>query len=153
MAKPGWKRHKQDWREFVTEQPNGCLYWNGKPNNYGYGQVRWNKRHGLAHRIVFWLVNGEIPEGAMVLHRCDNRMCVNPEHLYLGDNAQNVADMMERGRSCKGRERPRRLSPDDVRSIRQSPKPGVELAREYGVSEQHISMIKVGRRWGNLKCA
>lgn len=71
--------------------PNGCWEWIGHRNRDGYGQ-------GLAHRRAWKSVNGPIPEGMMVLHRCDNRPCCNPRHLYLGTAQDNIFDAMARGR-------------------------------------------------------
>ena len=152
MPRLGWKKNKRDWRDFVTEQPNGCISWNGTPKPNGYCRVRWNKRNDYAHRAVFRIVHGDIPDGAMVLHHCDNRQCVNPEHLYLGDHAQNMADMRKRERSCKGRAHPlRRLTPGEVLRIRTSNEMGKALAAELGISPQHLCQIRKGRHYADVK--
>jgi hypothetical protein len=80
-----------------------CWEWTGKKNNKGYGMIRTtgNKSDSfrLAHRISWFLANGDIPEGFHVLHRCDNPGCVNPDHLFLGTHLENMRDKLSKGRA------------------------------------------------------
>ena len=78
---------------------NGCEVWTGELNEKGYGRRRFRDgKNRRIHRVVWELRNGPIPDGLLVCHRCDNPPCCNPEHLFLGTHADNVLDMMAKGR-------------------------------------------------------
>lgn len=84
-------------------QKNKCVEWQENLTSNGYGKCCVAAKTQSAHRISYQLFKGEIPKKMLVLHRCDNRKCINPEHLYLGDQKQNIKDMDERGRRGKRR--------------------------------------------------
>ena len=109
----------------------------------------------LAHRVVYELLVGPIPYGKMVLHHCDNRKCVNPDHLYTGTHQNNMDDMVERGRSkanglVKEKHPRAKLTWEEVNAIRNKYSIGftqVVLAEEYGVCQVQVSSIVRGETW------
>ena len=141
----------------------GCWEWIAARTPLGYGQVRFRGTRELAHRVSWILLKGEIPPDqstrygtACVLHRCDNPSCVNPEHLFLGNQADNANDAVGKGRwgkrGCKGEKHGRALlTESDVIAIRKSGKPTRALAAEYAVSQSAIAHILKGRTWGHVK--
>ena len=144
------------WEKVIVKGPDVCWEWKGGCNNYGYGAF-WsfhNKVEG-AHRVSWKLHNGPIPRGMCVLHHCDNPLCVNPAHLFLGTKADNTKDMMLKGRQpaismirhpgeSNGRAK---LTEKEVRIIRGKLYSGSILAREYGVSQSQICRIIKGNTW------
>jgi hypothetical protein len=76
-----------------------CWEWTGHKMSSGYGQVNFNKKGWLTHRLFWTIFNGEIPNGLWVLHHCDNPSCVRPSHLFLGTNSDNQQDSVNKGRN------------------------------------------------------
>ncbi len=142
--------------KFEKRGPDECWPWTAGTNAGGYGWFGFNGRTRLAHRVSWTLNIGEIPEGLHVLHRCDNRPCVNPAHLFLGTQLDNVADRVAKGRSgggslC-GEDHPRvKLTAEKVAEIRARYVPRVVtqefLAKEYGVTRGNIHAIVSGKTW------
>lgn len=133
----------------VTE--SGCWLWDAGVKSNGYGQFTLNGKEDRAHRASWVLFNGEIPEGMQVLHKCDNRLCVNPHHLFLGTPADNMADKVAKARQGKGLTHPCcTITADTVRKIRGLIKSGTaqrSIAKMLGVSESMISEIKHNKRY------
>lgn len=92
----------QRFDELVNKHESGCWLWTGWKNPDGYGKVRFQGRRLFAHRFSYERVNGLVPHGLVVRHTCDQRSCVNPDHLVVGTQADNIRDMVSRGRQRSG---------------------------------------------------
>lgn len=137
----------------VPEPNTGCWLWMRGMTACGYGSLavaRMGIRENRANRLAWMAAHGRIPKGMHVLHRCDTRACVNPDHLFLGSNRDNVADRVAKGRSdgAKGiGHGMSKLTDEAVREIRASDKPSSELARQFGVHRMTIRRVRYGRSW------
>jgi HNH endonuclease len=130
-----------------------CILYTGYIDQTGYGVSQRNLKRDKAHRWAWIETFGEIPGGLCVLHKCDVRACINPEHLFLGTHADNIADMVSknRQRGAKGETAGQaKLTESQVLEIRQSPNSCYALARQFGVWPTQISRIKRGVRWKHL---
>ena len=141
------------WKN-VDRQEGGCWVWTAAKASTGYGCFH-DKRPYRTHRYSWLIHNGPIPAGLLVLHKCDNRLCINPDHLFLGTHAENSQDMVNKGRS-KGpnnageKHGESKLTDAAVREIRESPLKGRELAAKFGVSESAVSMVRRGKSWTHV---
>lgn len=139
-----------------ADNPNdgGCWEWSGARFPTGYGQAR---KKEYAHRLAWRLFNGPIPLGGQVLHKCDNPPCVNPSHLYVGNDADNRRDARERRRFSGGGKGPSKLNSSQVIEIKKlregqfshlsQEKASAEIASRYGVSRFTVRSILTGKNW------
>lgn len=146
----------QERFDLYAQKGEGCWRWLSYIDPQGYGRLHYNRKPMLANRLSYLLHFGEIPEGKMVCHKCDNPSCVNPDHLFLGSQSDNMADMYtkgrERKRGKKGTTHPQaKLTDDAVRAIRASKSSDAELAKSHGVSRPTIHSIRVGKTWQHVK--
>lgn len=149
-----------------VNQSTQCWEWTGPRVRNGYGYLGVDYKHVYAHRFSYELVHGLIPDGLHVCHRCDNRSCCNPEHLFLGTAAENLADMRSKGRAASANQTRHpgetngraKLSVADVVAIRseyrkQSRSHGSRaLARKFGVHDSLIRGIVRGDVWKEAVC-
>jgi len=133
---------------------SGCWVWMGTTTVRGYGQIESNKRKYYAHRASYEAFIGKIPEGMYVCHACDNVYCVNPNHLFLGTQKQNLEDMVKKGRSTRGEKNPMaKLDEDKVSFIKRGIAMGHSdfgLSLAWGVSRQTINSIRNNKVWSHV---
>jgi len=152
------------WGKVDVGNKDECWDWKASTRTDGYGQLQRGRRgDGVlsAHRASWIIHYGEIPEhdsyhGMCVCHTCDNKLCVNPAHLFLGTNEDNMKDKVKKGIQMRGSKVPQsKLSEEDVieiREIKQSIGLSQQcLAKMFGVSNGTISMIINNKRWTWLK--
>lgn len=148
---------RQDFEAHI-DKSGDCWLWMRHTNKSvnGYGEVRYEKRKWRAHRLMWVLTHGEIPDGLHVCHKCDNPLCVKPDHLFLGTIADNAHDRDRKGRNYHGTDcHTAKLNDETVRAIRLEYAANKckypELAAKYGVSVSAISDIVLGITWKHVK--
>lgn len=156
------KSAKERLASKVAVADSGCWEWAGGRFDTGYGAFSVRGKTRYAHRVSYAEFVGPIPDGHMVCHHCDNPCCINPEHLFLGTAADNMADKAAKGRSNRGeKSNTSRLTERQVVVIKQFLRrhpplrgqhggPCTFLARWFGVTQTAISLIHAGKNWGWL---
>jgi hypothetical protein len=143
--------------EKFTIKGESCWIWTGVTNGRGYGKFYvTNSLHYLAHRVSWYLVNGKIPDGKFLLHTCDNPRCVNPDHLHLGTQTDNMRDMCQKGRHVSwdssgennGAAKLTKKQVDEMRLIyAQGGSSYRKLMIRYGISKSQVSRIINRQSW------
>lgn len=136
------------WDYVDKGEPGECWEWQAGVNGKGYGYFKVQGESVGAHRISYRLINGPIEDGLCVCHTCDNPACVNPAHLWLGTQSDNLKDAAKKLRNPG--QTSAQLDPADVEEIRDRYERGEtqqKLGDEFGVSQPEISRIVNGRRW------
>lgn len=142
-------------RVAITANPEKCWRWLNSEQGSGYGTFMYHGIKIRSHRLAYLLTKGEIPEGMVIMHLCDNRMCVNPAHLEAGTTRDNVRDMYKKGRAAykgpRGPQNPNvKLTKDVIPDIRARLARGEmlnDIAARYGVKRTAIRYIKIGKTW------
>lgn len=141
------KRFDDKW---VRNEETGCHQWTSTKGANGYGHFWLDGETVSAHRVAWELHNGPIPDLAVIRHKCDNPMCVNPDHLEIGTNVDNVADRHERNRDARGsRQGLAKLTDAKARRIFADTRTQDVIAAEYGVHQSQVSNIKRRRTWAH----
>lgn len=146
------------WKKVrISDDVEACWLWAGSTTTRGYGSYWHNRKSRLAHRVSYEIHKGPIPPGLNVLHACDNPLCVNPQHLSVGDQVQNMGECSDRGRigNQRGeRNSSAKLTDQQVAVILAAPNHrGVTsaLARQFGVTPAAVSLIRRGKNWRHLR--
>lgn len=152
------KRYTAFEQWLVRDERTGCLNFTGGKVGIGYGRLRVGRKLVLAHRHAYELAMGEIPDGMIVCHRCDNPSCCNPDHLFLGSQMDNMSDRSGKGRygsQARGTDNgAAKLTDVDVAEIRRLVSSGAkqkDVAAQFGVTQPLISMIALRKNWDHLK--
>jgi hypothetical protein len=144
--------HERLMRYASPEPTSGCWLWTASLDGKGYGQLGvltpTGKRPRRAHRLMLQHHTGMDGEGLDACHRCDNRACVNPDHLYWGTRKHNLADMVQRNRQWA-----QKLTADAARDIVARVASGEQyksIAADYGVERAAVCAVIRGRTWGHV---
>lgn len=158
------------WAKVLKQGPDECWVWQGNRHDVvkGYGRIKVGGRREFVHRFSWMLANGD-PGELWVLHRCDNTLCVNPRHLFLGTVLDNNDDKVIKGRQAKGntsgarrhpemvargeRQHSAKLTEDHVRAIRLARRGGesyARLAARYGICTSTLAALLTGRTWKHV---
>jgi hypothetical protein len=145
---------KNAFEENFEPSREGCWLWKATVGSHGYGQLSFASTAMTAHRVAWQLYRGDIPQGLFVLHKCDVRLCVNPDHLFLGTHADNMSDCQSKQRNAHGdRHGNAKLTEEQAREIKNSPANrgvGSFLSKKFGISRATISEIRNGSTWKHL---
>jgi len=158
MGRPARPEIERFWEQVPVRADGACWEWAGSRLAAGYGRfgrkVDGHWKTLLAHRVSWEYRNGPVPDGLAVLHKCDNRPCVNPDHLFVGTGADNMADKVAKGRQYRPvgvLNSQAKLNDELVAGIREAYRAGSEsqaaIGRRYGVSQTLIGRIVRGEVW------
>lgn len=162
MAKRHLKLRASLWDRFhdkISPEPNsGCWLWTGATKELGYGVIGLGRREegtAKAHRVAYHLYCGPIEDGQVICHKCDNPLCVNPDHLFAGTLKDNSRDCAAKGRNFIPDNRGERakwakLTDDAVLDIMKREMRGADYARKYGVSKSAVYNIWAGLSWKSI---
>lgn len=151
-------RYREMFDDKVIENDEGCWGWKSFLNSTGSGMLGVVGSMISAYRLSYILHKGPIPQGLLVLHKCHNRICTRPDHLYLGTNKDNTRDMIEAGRNRFSKQHSllcTKLNPEKVSIIKRLLREGEltqqVIANKFGVSRGTVQDIKRNKMWRNIE--
>jgi hypothetical protein len=147
------KDRERFWKNTDVRSSDECWIWKRSVFRFGHGRFTMDSKNMQAHRAAWMLIKGEIPDGLCVLHRCDNPPCVNPRHLFLGTQLDNLKDRDDKLRTARGQRGGRaKLTEQDVFLIRSAAGivPQSALATQFGVCQASISLIVHRKTWAHI---
>lgn len=141
------------WKK--VQKSDGCWIWTGAKTNKGYGVIRRADKNYLAHRFSYTLKNGPISDGVFICHKCDNPLCVNPDHHFEGDNSANMRDCFSKGRGkiplMKGENHPNSKITENIakhiRILKESGLTEQKIADYLGATKRIVNMVSSGKTW------
>lgn len=140
-------------RNSIPEPNSGCRIWIGSVTSGGYGNVGVERSTKRAHRVAWELVHGTVPDNLFVCHKCDNRLCINDDHLFVGTRSDNMQDMIRKGRAnypLGSKATASKLTESEVIEIVKDRRTNETVASAYGVHEDTVRDIRKGRSWAWL---
>ncbi|MEK6884344.1 MAG: HNH endonuclease signature motif containing protein [Nanoarchaeota archaeon] len=152
------KKAKQRLLKRIEKVKSGCWIWKRSKTDVGYGHLTFDGIYYSAHRFSYIIYKGEIPKGLFVLHKCDNRLCVNPKHLFVGNQSDNMKDCYIKNRHARisvlGQEAwNSKLKDKDVVKIKKLYKMGLiqkKIAEMFNVDRSLISRVINNKRWKHI---
>lgn len=148
--------------KIMINAQSGCWEWTAAVGGAGYGKMQWHGRLEIAPRIAYQIVHGAIPSGLHICHRCDNPLCVRPDHLFAGTRSDNMRDCRSKGRmkgiitseSVRGEHNTKaKMTDAQVVALRADRSAGLSLsalARKYGISKSMVKFIVDGKNWRHV---
>jgi len=138
----------------MVDTSKSCWEWTGRLNKHGYGQISAGNTELLAHRAAYFLSNNDFNKSLCVLHKCDNRKCCNPKHLYQGTHAENMLDMKIKGRrknintkESNGRSKINQQIADKIRELKKTGLRLVDISNIYSISNSSVSRVCRMENW------
>lgn len=138
---PIWERIRRSYKVCPV---TGCFNWIRDRSMAGYGRISYLSKRIYAHRLVWTLHNGPIPRHLHVCHHCDNPRCVNPDHLFLGTNHDNIKDKQIKGRAAK------KLTHQEIIEIRNDPRSSAQVAKSFKIDASMVRLIRSRKSWNHI---
>lgn len=137
----------------ISIDKNKCWNWNGDSQKNGYGKFASHNKQWVTHRWSWIFHNGSIPIGLLCCHKCDNKKCANPDHLFIGTQKDNIQDALKKKRIPVGENRyGAKVTELQAIKILKDPRKCREIAKIYSVAWSTIDCIKKRKKWKHLSC-